>query len=83
MPKTNFFYLLGHSSSTFCLETNPSTSLRMSPKVQADFDAVQSLCWTFLRPKSAFRNWTHSNTFSRAASKAEWVVSVEDPMPSR
>ena len=53
--------LLVHSSSTFYLETNPSTSLRTSPKIQAvpnlreGIDAKHFLYRAFPRPKSAVR----------------------------
>ena len=57
--ESNCACLFGDFFSTFCLETNPSTSLRTSPKVQAvpslreGIDAEYFFCCAFPRPKSA------------------------------
>jgi hypothetical protein len=42
---------------------------KVEPKIQADFDAVYSLGWTFPEPKSAFGTFPITNTFGWNASK--------------
>jgi len=57
-----------------CKESNKEST--------ADFDAETCLCWIFLLPKSALRQFPLSNTLSWTWCKTVWIVSVVHPMPS-